>query len=250
MAFEKINVRGVDFLNVTLAEAAEVGQGMLAGDKVCTVFTPNAEIVQLCIEQNEYYDLYNRGDMVVADGAGVVKAAKILKKPLKGKVAGVELGEKMLAYCAESGDTAFFLGAKPGVAELAAKNMTEKYPGLTVAGVHDGYFKKEGEESDAVVKMINESGAKLLFVCLGVPVQEKWISDNKEKLTSARMCMCLGGSLDVYAGTVKRAPKIFIKLSCEWLYRLLKEPKRIGRMMKLPKFLIGTYMAKWRKKDV
>lgn len=250
MTFEKISVRGVDFLNVTPEEACEVGKEMLAGDRPKTVFTPNAEIVQLCIEQNEYYALYNSGDMVVADGAGVIKAAKILGNPLKGKVAGVELGEAMLAYCAESGDKAYFLGAKPGVAEEAARRMTEKYPGLCVAGTHDGYFKKEGAESDAVVAKINESGAKLLFVCFGVPVQEKWISENKDKLTSARMCMCLGGSLDVYAGTVKRAPKIFIKLSLEWFYRLLKEPRRIGRMMKLPKFLIGTYMAKWRKKDV
>ena len=101
IGYEKVNIRGVNFLNVTPAEAAKVGEEMLAGDKVCTVFTPNAEIVQLCIEQNEYYDLYNSGDMVVADGAGVVKAAKILKKPLKGKVAGVELGEAMLAYCAK-----------------------------------------------------------------------------------------------------------------------------------------------------
>ncbi len=245
--YEKINIRGVNFLNVTMDEAVEVGKEMLAGDKVCTVFTPNAEIVQLCIEQNEYYDLYNGGDMVVADGAGVVKAAKILGTPVKGKVAGVELGEKMLEYCAASGDGVFFLGAKPGVADTAAKNMAQKYKGLIVAGTNDGYFKKEGEESDAVVAKINESGAKLLFVCLGVPVQEKWITDNKDNLTTARMCMCLGGSLDVYAGTVKRAPKIFIKLSCEWLYRLLKEPKRIGRMMKLPKFLIGTYAAKFKK---
>ena len=246
--YEKINVRGVNFLNVTLDEAAKVGEEMLCGDKVCTVFTPNSEIVQLCIEQNEYYDLYNSGDMVVPDGAGVVKAAKILGTPLKGKVAGVELGEKMLEYCAKSGDGVFFLGAKPGVADLAAKNMSEKYAGLSVVGTADGYFKKSGEESDAVIEKINASGAKLLFVCLGVPVQEKWISDNKEKFTTVRMCMGLGGSLDVYAGTVKRAPKIFIKLSLEWLYRLLKEPKRIGRMMKLPKFLFGTYIYKAKRK--
>lgn len=108
-SYEKINIRGVDFMNVTLDEAAEVGKEMLRGDKVCTVFTPNSEIVQLCIEQNEYYDLYNGGDMVVPDGAGVVKAAKILGTPLKGKVAGVELGEKMLEFCSKSGDTAFIL---------------------------------------------------------------------------------------------------------------------------------------------
>ncbi len=246
--YEKINIRGVDFLNVNLDEAVFVGEQMLSGDKVCTVFTPNAEIVQLCIEQNEYYDLYNGGDMVVCDGAGVVKAANILKTPVKGKVAGVELGERMLAYCAKSGDGVFFLGGKPGIAEQAAKNMVQKYPSLKIVGTNDGYFKKEGSESDAVVEKINQSGAKLLFVCLGVPVQEQWITANKEKLTAARMCMCLGGSLDVYAGTVKRAPRIFIKLSLEWLYRLLKEPRRIGRMMKLPKFLIGTYAESFRNR--
>ncbi|MBQ5389642.1 MAG: WecB/TagA/CpsF family glycosyltransferase [Clostridia bacterium] len=246
--YEKINVRGVDFLNVTPHEATKIGEKMLAGDAVCTVFTPNAEIVQLCIEQKQYYDLYNSGDMVVADGAGVVKAAKILGTPLKGKVAGVELGEAMLAYCAKSGDKAFFLGAKPGIAQEAARRMCEKYPGLVVAGTNDGYFQKSGSESDAVIEKINQSGAKLLFVCLGVPVQEQWLSENKDKLTTARMCMCLGGSLDVYAGAVKRAPKIFIKLSLEWFYRLLREPKRIGRMMKLPKFLFGTYFERFCRK--
>ena len=247
VSYEKVNVRGVWFANVTLSEAVEVGREMLAGEKVSTVFTPNSEIVQLCIEQNEYFALYNGGDMVVPDGAGVVKAAKILGTPLKGKVAGVELGEETLKVCAESGDGVFFLGAKPGVAEAAAKRMREKYPGLCVVGVHDGYFQKSGEENDAVVEQINQSGAKLLFVCLGVPAQEIWASENKEKLTTVRLCLCLGGSLDVYAGAVKRAPKIFIRLSLEWFYRLLCEPKRIGRMMKLPKFLLGTYAEKRRK---
>ena len=126
--------------------------------------------------------------------------------------------------------------------------MSEKYQGLKVVGTNDGYFKKEGEENDAVVAKINESGAKLLFVCLGVPAQEKWINANKANLKTVRMCMGLGGSLDVYAGAVKRAPKIFIALSCEWLYRLIKEPWRLGRMMKLPKFLFGIYAYKFKKK--
>lgn len=95
--FQKINVRGVDFAAVTPDEAAAICTAMLDGDRTCTVFTPNAEIVQLCVEQPDYYDLYNSGDLVVPDGAGVVKAAKILGRPLPGKVAGVELGERMLA---------------------------------------------------------------------------------------------------------------------------------------------------------
>lgn len=246
--FQKINVRGVDFAAVTPDEATAICTAMLDGDRVCTVFTPNAEIVQLCVEQPDYYDLYNSGDLVVPDGAGVVKAAKILGRPLPGKVAGVELGERMLAVCAARGDGVYFLGAKPGVAEEAAKRMCSKYPGLSVVGTHDGYFKKNGEESDAVVAAINASGAKLLLVCLGVPVQERWITDNREKLTAARVCMCLGGSLDVYAGVAQRAPKFFVDHSLEWFYRLMKEPKRIGRMMKLPKFLFGTYLAKIRGK--
>lgn len=244
--YEKINVRGVDFLNVTLDEAAALGRGMLSGDRLYAVFTPNAEIVQMCVEQPSYYALYNGADMVLPDGAGVVKAAKILGTPLKGKAAGVELGEKMLEYCARSGDGVFFLGAKPGVAEEAARRMTGKYPGLRVCGTNDGYFQKSGAENDAVVEKINCSGAKLLFVCLGVPVQEEWICDNRGRLETVRMCMALGGSLDVYAGAVKRAPKIFIRLSLEWLYRLLKEPRRLGRMMKLPKFILGTYREKRR----
>lgn len=241
---EKINVRGVRFLNVTPKEAEEYAKELMHSGKTCTVFTPNAEIVQLCIEQPRYFDLYNGADLVVPDGAGVVKAARILGTPLKGKVAGIELGERLLADAAERGEGVYFLGGKPGIAETAAQKMTEKYPGLRIVGSHDGYFKKRGEESDAVIELINQSGAKLLFVCLGVPAQEEWISANADKLTAAPLCLCLGGSLDVYAGAVKRAPKIFIKLSLEWFYRLCKEPWRLRRMMKLPKFILGTCKAK------
>lgn len=246
--FTKIRVRGVDFAAVTPDEAASLCEAMLDGDRAHTVFTPNAEIVQLCVEEPHYYALYNSGDLVVADGAGVVKAAKILGMPLPGKVAGVELGERMLEACARRGDGVFFLGAKPGVAEAAAHRMTEKYPGLRVVGTRDGYFEKHGAESDAAVAAVNASGAKLLFACLGVPVQERWAAENRDRFTTVRVCMCLGGSLDVYAGAVQRAPKFFVDHSLEWFYRLWKEPRRFGRMLKLPKFLIGTYLAKFRSR--
>ena len=251
MKAEKINVRGVNFDNVTLTEAADIlGEHLEKGTGIKAVYTPNAEIVQLCIDKNEYYDLINSAEMIVPDGIGVIKAAKILGTALKERVPGVELGEKMIEYCAGTGHKVYFLGGKPGVAELAAKNMTEKYAGLTVCGTADGYFKKEGEESDEVIGKIADSGAELLFVCLGVPVQEKWIHDNKEKLAliGVKVCMALGGSLDVYSGTVKRAPEFFCKTGLEWFYRLIKQPSRIGRMMKLPKFLIGTYKEKKKRK--
>lgn len=250
MNSSKINVRGVAFDNFTLIEAAEhLSAHLESGNGIMAVYTPNAEIVQLCVDNNKYYSLINSAEMIVPDGIGVIKAAKILGTPLKERVPGVELGEKMIEFCAKSGHKVYFLGGKPGVASMAAKRMTEKYPSLTVVGTADGYFKKEGGESEAVLDKILSSGAELLFVCLGVPVQEKWIFDNKARLAkSVKVCMALGGSLDVYSGTVKRAPAFFCKMGLEWLYRLLKQPSRIGRMMKLPKFLFGTYRENIKKK--
>lgn len=233
---DTIDIRGVHFHNVDLTEATEICRSFLQTDGMKIIHTPNSEIVQLCIEKPEYYGLINAADLVIPDGSGVILASKILRRPLKkGKVAGIELCESLLALCAREGYGVFFLGGKPGVAQTAAERMEEKYPGLNVCGVHDGYFKEDA----AVIREINDSGADLLLVCLGVPKQEAWMADHRSEL-SVRLAGGFGGSLDVFAGNVKRAPRIFIKLGLEWFYRLLCEPKRIGRMMKLPKFLIGT----------
>ena len=203
----RVDVRGVGFDNVTLAEAADFLRRR-AADGVCgaAVFTPNSEIVQMCIEDASLRDTVNAAALVIPDGIGVVKAARILGTPLKEKVAGVELGREVLAFAAEDGLPVYFLGGKPGVAEAAAEKMREAYPALKVCGLHDGYFAKNGEENAAVIAAVNESGAKILFVCLGAPAQEKWIAENKDKLPAVQIIMGLGGSLDVYAGTVKRAP--------------------------------------------
>ncbi len=239
---ERICIRGVGVDNVTLAEAASLCETWLNEPKTSAkcVFTPNSEIIQMCVEQPEYYPLINSADLVTPDGIGVVYASKILRRPLKAKTAGYELGLEVCRLSNEQGHKLFFLGSKPGVAEAARDKLRETYPNLNVAGVHDGYFKKEGPENDAVIEAINEAAPDVLYVCLGVPAQEKWIAANKDKLPSVRLCLALGGSLDGYSGSVKRAPKIFIRLGLEWFYRLLREPKRIGRMMKLPKFLFGV----------
>lgn len=242
---EKINIRGVLFDNVTMDEAVSCAEGFMDSEKGGVVFTPNSEIVQLCIEDEAVKDMINGADLIIPDGQGVIMASKILKRPLKEKVAGVELAERLVANAAKSGRKFFFYGSKPAsedtpsVADLAAKKLSEKYPGFEVCGTCDGYIK----DADTVIEKINASGAECLFVCLGVPKQEKWISENREKLC-AKLIIGLGGSLDVFAGTVKRAPKFMIKLKLEWFYRLLKEPKRIGRMMKLPKFILGTVFSK------
>lgn len=239
---DKINIRGVNFDSVTLNEAVEICQGFLnerdGGARV--IHTPNAEIIQLCIEQNEYYGLINSADLIVPDGAGVILASKILGRPLqKGKVAGIELCERLIKMSAECKKSVFFLGGKPGVAEKAAVKMKERYPAIIVAGCNDGYFNDDA----AVIEKINDSGASVLLICLGVPRQEKWMFSHRSEL-KIRLMGGFGGSFDIYAGVSRRAPRIFIRLNLEWLYRLICEPRRIGRMMKLPKFVFGTIFSK------
>ncbi|MBQ2766061.1 MAG: WecB/TagA/CpsF family glycosyltransferase [Clostridia bacterium] len=239
---EKIVIRGVGVDNVTLEDAANICKGFVEAPDCLgrAVFTPNSEIIQACVEDESLYSVINRADLVTPDGIGVIYASKILKRPLKAKCAGYELGLEMVKYSNESGAKIFFLGGKPGIAEAAKAKLLETYPNANIVGTHDGYFKKEGEENDAVISEINAAAPDILYVCLGVPVQEKWILANRERLTSVKLCLALGGSLDGYSGNVKRAPKIFINLGLEWFYRLICQPSRIGRMMKLPKFLFGV----------
>ncbi len=245
---DKINVRGVLFDSVSLDEAVDTLAVSIENGTQCALFTPNSEIVQMCIDEPEMLEIINSADLTVPDGIGVVKAGRILGTPFEhGKVAGVEVGEGLIKRLAKTEYTVYLLGGKPGVAEKAAELLSAKYPGIKFAGCRDGYFNKIGDESDAVIDAINKTGANAVFVCLGCPAQEKWIYENREKL-NAKALLALGGSLDAYSGNVRRAPRIFIKLGLEWFYRLLCQPQRIGRMMKLPKFYFGTWLYKFKKK--
>ena len=243
--FEKINIRGVDFANVTMDEAMQIAKSFIAeNNKTHAIYTPNAEITQDCISDKtkKLYEIINSADMVIPDGAGVVLASKIIKKPLKQKVAGIELAYNLLPYLDETGGTLFLLGAKEEIVEKAVSNLNEKYKGMKVF-YNNGYFNKQNEENAAVIEKINAANPDVVFVCFGAPSQEKWIFENKNTL-NAKLLIGLGGTIDDIAGVVKRAPKIFIKLNLEWFYRLLQHPSRIGRYMKLPKFIFGTMFAK------
>ena len=247
---KKINIRGISFDNVTMAEAITLAENEIKKEGVSVVITPNAEIAQMCLEDPHIHHIVTQAEIILPDGAGIIMASEILKTPLKEKVAGVEFGMEICSLAEKKDYSLFLLGGKPGVAELSAEKLKAKFPKLTIAGTSDGYFKKSGIENDAVIKKINTSGADILFVCLGAPTQETWIMENKAKLTSVRLAACLGGSLDIYAGTAKRAPKIFIKLRLEWFYRLLREPRRLGRMMKLPRYIKGAKQEAKNKKTL
>ena len=238
----RIDVLGVGFDNVTMAEAVEQGMALLHSEGSHYVVTPNPEIVEACRENGAARAAVNGADLVLPDGIGIIKGAAMLGTPLKEKTPGIEFAAHMMERMAGEGMSLYLLGAKPGIAEQAAEKLSAQYPGLKIAGTHDGYFKEDGP----VVEDIRQSGADCVFVCLGAPKQEFWMAKNGPA-TGAHLLCGLGGSLDVFAGTVERAPKFFCDHGLEWFYRLCKEPKRIGRMMKLPLFLVHVKQEKRKK---
>ncbi|MCL1792638.1 MAG: WecB/TagA/CpsF family glycosyltransferase [Oscillospiraceae bacterium] len=247
--FETINVRGIDFANVTMDEALEIAKSFIAGNKNHAIYTPNAENTQMCLDDKtgNLFEIINSAEMVIPDGAGIVLASKILKNPLKQKVGGFALSNLLLDYLDQIGGKLFLLGSRQETVELAAKNLEEKYKKIAIF-FNNGYFGKTGEESESVIEKINATSPDVVFVCFGAPDQEKWIYANKSRI-NAKLMIGLGGTIDVIAGKKKYAPKIFIKANLEWLYYLLKSPSRIGRYMALPKFVLGTFFSKKRKKN-
>ena len=231
---DRVDIMGVGFDAVTLTQAADRAIEQIRAGKKGYVVTPNPEIVYEAMENAEFRRLVNRASLVLPDGVGVIYASKILGKKLPGKVAGIDFAATLMHRMAQEKMRLFLLGAKPGVAEKAAENLRKRYPGLTITGTKDGYFKND---SEAVAAVNAAGGADVMFVCLGAPKQEIFMDKHQQEL-NVTLCCGLGGSLDVFAGTVQRAPDLFIKLGLEWFYRLLKEPKRIGRMMRLPLFIL------------
>lgn len=194
------------------------------------------------LHDESFRAILNEASLVLPDGAGVVLGAKILRTPLKEKVAGIDFAANLLGVLEETGGRLYLLGGKPGIAEQAAENMKKTHPKLCICGTADGYFKDEAP----VIARINEARADVVFVCLGAPKQECFMHDHRAEL-NVRLMIGLGGSLDGFAGTVRRAPKWMIRLQLEWLYRLLREPSRIGRMMRLPKFVFAAWRARGKK---
>lgn len=239
---DTIEILGVKIDRISAAYALKKAEQMVRQPGVSVIFTPNPEIVMAAYQDPEFKEILNSADMCTPDGIGVVYAAKMLGTPVPERVAGFDLTCGLLESLRKTGEGVFLFGAKPGVAETAADNLRETYPGINICGVQHGYFSDN--ENNGIVEKINSSGAKLLLVCLGAPKQEKWIAANRDKLTAVNLCMGVGGALDVFAGVAKRAPDIFIKLNLEWFYRFCKNPSRLGRFAALPKFMLTVNKSK------
>lgn len=237
----RVNILGVGFDNITMDEALARGEALLSAPGAHYVVTPNPEIVETCRANAAANAAVNGADLVLPDGIGVVYGAKLLHTPLKARVPGIEFGTGMIERCAQLGKSVYLLGAKPGVAEKAAENLKERFPGLMIAGTHDGYFKEDAP----IAEEIRASGADMALVCLGAPKQELFMAQYGD-VTGCSLLMGLGGSMDIFAGVAQRAPEFYCRHNLEWFYRLIKNPSRIGRMMKLPLFLIHVVGEKSR----
>jgi len=232
---EKINIHGVMMDNVTMDEALGFVVERLDGPGIAKIYTPNSEIMMQAQRDPALKDILNQADLLIADGAGVVLASRILKRPLKEKVSGIDLVNRLLENTRNRPSSFFILGAKPGVAEKAAINIISDYPKAEIKGWHHGYFQPA--EEDGIIEKINDSGAEVLLVGLGAPKQEKWIHRNASRL-NCKVAMGIGGSIDVLAGTASLAPEFMRRSGLEWLFRLYKEPRRFRRMLDLPRFMM------------
>ncbi|MDP4093054.1 MAG: WecB/TagA/CpsF family glycosyltransferase [Bacillota bacterium] len=239
-----VDILGVPVDSVTMEQAKQkVIDYVHENNGTRMVFTPNSEILMAAQRDPGLKDILKNADLLVADGAGVVLAARILRLNIPEKVSGIDLVKNLLQVSEKEGLSYFLFGSKPGVAEAAGEKMKETYGNIDIKGYRNGYFSKEDEPQ--IVEQVNSSGADIILVALGAPKQEKWIYEYREAL-KAKVCIGIGGSLDVFAGNVKLAPDFFRNHGLEWLYRLCKEPRRYKRMLDLPRFIFRVIAVKLR----
>lgn len=240
----RVDILGVGVDVLTAREAVERLVQLWDAGGQHQVVTLNPEMIMAARGDDRLREILRQSSLVVADGIGVVWASKLLGQPLPERVAGVDLASALIAKAAEQGRTIALLGGEPGVAQKAAQRLKGRHAALRVTGAYHGYFSEA--EGDALIQEIARQRVDLLLVGLGAPKQEFWIHQNLHR-TGARVAIGVGGALDVYSGKVRRAPAVWQRLGLEWAYRLIQEPRRVRRMMALPRFVAAVLRQKRRK---
>lgn len=224
-----------------MGEAVAVLETYIRERKPRLVATANAEMVMMARQDIALANVLAHADLVVPDGAGVVWAARYQGQRVPERVAGYDLAQALLAEAARKGYKVYFFGGAPEVAENAKKVAVARYPGLAVVGVSDGFFSPQDEV--AIIGKIIAVGPDILLAGLGVPRQEKWLAAHLAEL-AVPVTMGVGGTFDVMAGNVRRAPLWMQRAGFEWLYRLICQPARVIRMLSLPRFAVKVLLTK------
>ena len=241
MSFPIVEILGVPVASLTMREAVEQAERWMDERHGALIATANAEMIMNATRDEELFEILRAADLVVPDGAGTVWAAHHLGHEMPERVAGYDLTQELLKRAPENNRRVFFFGSAPGVAEKAKQKAEAMYPGIQIVGVRNGYFSED--EVPAIIRMIREAQPDLLLAALGVPKQEKWLKKYKEKL-GVPVSIGVGGTLDVMAGTAKRAPVWMQKAKLEWLFRGILQPRRAGRLLALPKFVFRVHASK------
>lgn len=236
---ECVDVMGIPFNNLSRQEL----MAKLLNPKMVKSFivTANPEIVMETRDNDYYKSCILKADYVIADGMGIILASKWLKHPLPERIPGFELMMSMVEYASSSRKSCYFLGASEDVNLKAVEQLKIQFPDLIIAGRHHGFFDLNDER---IAEQVKKANPDFIFVALGMPKQEQWIAKNIDSFSKG-VFMGVGGSFDVVAGEVKRAPNIWIKLNLEWLYRLIKQPYRWKRVLKVFEFIFRILINKY-----
>lgn len=230
--FNTVNVLNVPFINTTEAAFLTAIQDRVDRHINTFVVTANPEIVMYAQDQPDYLNLLTQADFVTPDGIGIIKGAEMLGTPLPERITGYDTMTKLLAWGNANHKSVYMVGAKPEVIVDVAKVLATRYPDLTVAGTHDGYF----DDFAPIAKDIASKKPDMVFLAVGFPKQEELIAQYRQ--ASDGLWMGVGGSFDVLSDHVKRAPAFFQNHHLEWFYRLITNPTRFKRMLVLPKYLM------------
>lgn len=238
---QTVSIMDVNFLNTTQKEFLEKCLfPRLKDQEKCFVVTANPEIVMKTKIDTQYKQSIKKADYVIPDGIGIIMAAKYMKKPLQERVAGSDLTFELLSYAETQDLSCYFLGSAEQVNKKVVLEVQKLYPNLRVAGSHHGFFDLDDPRTVEDVKSTNPD---IVFVALGLPRQENWIAKHIDEFNKG-LFIGIGGMFDIIAGEVKRAPKFWIKLNLEWLYRLIKQPWRFKRILKVFEFMIRVVLKR------
>ncbi len=229
----KENYLGVDVCSLDMEMVLDEVDDIICERRPSFIVAINPEKIMKAQKDEALRELLNGASIQIPDGVGVLIASKLKRGSIKKRVTGIDLMQSLCKRAAQMKYRVFLLGAKPGVADRAAGILKERYEGLEICGIRDGYFRDDEE----VINDIKAANPDILFVAMGSPKQEYWIVNNMKK-HGVPISMGIGGSLDVICGNIKRAPEWMCKMGLEWLFRLVKEPTRYKRMMVLPVFLL------------
>ncbi len=230
-----VRILGLRVDRVSADETLAAIHGFVAAGEPSHIVTADASMAVLARGDADLRAIVDGAALVTPDGAGILWAGRLLGTPLQHKVSGVDLVATLCRHSAKTSTRIFFFGAAPGVAAEAADKMRERFPGTHIVGTRDGFFQPIDEPQ--IIEEIRAARPDVLLVAFGIPKQEKWIQQHKAAL-GVPVLIGIGGSFDVHSGRVSRAPIWMQRSSLEWLYRLSKNPRKIGKVMTLPRFAL------------